>query len=400
MTKISLLLALMTCACLREPEPQIVDQPLGGQTNLPAGGTGCTLDDETGVCSCRGPDSPTSPIVVDLTGAGFGLGGTSGGLTGVDDPVSFQLANHPGLWSWLGRDNNLAWLVLDQNNNGRIDNGTEMFGDHALQPFGALPNGFDALAFYDRLDQGGNGDGVIDASDAVWPRLRLWRDADHDGLSEGELSTLDRFGIVSFSTTAVASAEVDSHGNEFRLKGTLATTRSSTVNSVVYDVWLRSAAGPEVPSSGPIASVVGGLYQCRAWAYSAKFTGYGNRLIACTNTNIESAGATLVVLRPHGIEYNGDTNCPVTSSDLGCRDAYLVRANFTGGSRQSGCATAMVTVDNMIGGCGVFSHDYPDPLAVGRPYPYDGIIPDTDGEIRCVCDPVVVPDPTPPRTGC
>jgi hypothetical protein len=54
-------------------------------------------------------------------------------------------------------------LALDVNRNGRIDNGTELFGT-------ATQNGFEVLARYDD-----NRDGRIDASDSVWSNLLIWR---------------------------------------------------------------------------------------------------------------------------------------------------------------------------------------------------------------------------------
>ncbi|HEX6642854.1 MAG TPA: hypothetical protein VF215_17180, partial [Thermoanaerobaculia bacterium] len=107
-------------------------------------------------------------------------------LAGVDDPVSFDLdadgeAERIG---WTAADSGLAFLSIDLNANGAIDDGAELFGIGTLIPGGVrASNGFEALRQYDT-----NGDRVLDAADAHWSSLLLWTDRNHDGKSSiGEL---------------------------------------------------------------------------------------------------------------------------------------------------------------------------------------------------------------------
>jgi len=165
------------------------------------------------VCECV--DCCTcSPIVIDWSGQGFHL-------TNVANGVLFDISGtgHPVHIGWTASGSDNAFLALPASD-GLVHNGKQLFGNFTSQPPSTDPNGFRALAVYDVPENGGNGDGVIDARDEIFSSLRLWVDANHDGICQpNELHTLPSMGVYSISLDYWLSQKRDQYGNRFRYRG-------------------------------------------------------------------------------------------------------------------------------------------------------------------------------------
>lgn len=122
--------------------------------------------------------------------------------------------------SWIGKEDGL--LVHDRNNNGIIDDGSELFGNFTpLNPNNNLNdknlavNGYHALKSYDM-----NNDGIIDSNDEIYKHLKVWQDINGDGISqENELKTLEQANIKSLN---LAFSNIDKdldNGNNLMFEG-------------------------------------------------------------------------------------------------------------------------------------------------------------------------------------
>jgi hypothetical protein len=208
-----------------------------GTQNTDFGDTGCQSSlccGQEGICTGVGEWNGTycactlSPILIDLGNGGFNL-------TGPEEGVRFDLDRNGTAErrAWTRAGSRIAFLVLDRNENGRIDDGGELFGSGTDQPLIEGVNGFNALSVFDT-----NGDRVITSADPIFGSLKLWIDLNHDGISQpDELEPLAPSPIQSISLNYREARRRDSHGNVFRYRARV-EARTPVVGEWAWDVFL------------------------------------------------------------------------------------------------------------------------------------------------------------------
>ncbi len=124
------------------------------------------------------------PLIIDLNGDGLKLNSWQ------ESGVTFDL-NGDGFsesTGWTTASSDDAFLVLDKNSNGNVDSIDELFGNSSS-------TGFEVLKKFDS-----NADNLINATDAQFNLLKLWKDSNANGVvNEGELTSLTENGITEIS---------------------------------------------------------------------------------------------------------------------------------------------------------------------------------------------------------
>ena len=113
----------------------------------------------------------TDPLVLNLSGQGVALS---------EAKMHFDLNADGKADSIAMLASDSAYLALDRNQNGQIDNGHELFG-------AKTGDGFNELAEFDQ-----DGNGFIDEADAIFSQLKLWRP---DANGQGTLVDLLTAGV-------------------------------------------------------------------------------------------------------------------------------------------------------------------------------------------------------------
>lgn len=130
-----------------------------------------------------------TPLVIDLDGSDIET-------TVLEEGVLFDMDadGHNDKTAWIKSGS--GFLVWDKNQDGIVNDGSEMFGEGMSKTNGGkYENGVAALA---ELDS--NHDHIFDKQDENWGRLQIWHDKNENGLTEsGELSELADWHIEAIS---------------------------------------------------------------------------------------------------------------------------------------------------------------------------------------------------------
>ena len=142
------------------------------------------------------------PLVLDLNGDGLHTLSLEEGV--YYDYLSDGFDRKTG---WLSEED--GFLVYDKNQNGIVDNGSELFGNTAQKEDGSYyGTGLEMLKAMDS-----NQDGVIDSKDDIWSQLAVWQDKNSDGISQKEeMLSMDSLGITQFSLESENIQQTD-NGN-------------------------------------------------------------------------------------------------------------------------------------------------------------------------------------------
>ncbi|WP_050335801.1 calcium-binding protein [Campylobacter ureolyticus] len=195
-------------------------------------GNGKIIDDDKD--DSNDPENEISPIIIDLNKNVI----TS---TKLNNTIYFDHDNNnfKEATGWIDKGD--AFLALDKNNNGLIDNGNELFGNHTISntKFGEQEanndtsiNGYEALKAYDL-----NGDNVIDSKDEIYDKLLLWKDSNQNAITDkGELIKLKDSGIVSIDLN-YKNTNTDEKGNTIKQSSTV--TFEDGYTTIANDVWFK-----------------------------------------------------------------------------------------------------------------------------------------------------------------
>ncbi len=173
--------------------------------------------------------SQASPLVLDLDGQdgvevsklGYGEGSSRTYFDMNNDGFAERTA-------WVTGGDRL--LAIDRNNNGEIDNQSELFGNNTT-----YADGFSNLKSIDS-----NNDNKITSADSNWSKLRVWVDADEDGITDsGELKTLAQLGITSINLNAAMQSNLYKNENWISHASTFVMNGQARA---IEDVWFRNDA--------------------------------------------------------------------------------------------------------------------------------------------------------------
>jgi len=282
-----------------------------------------------------------SPLVLDLTGVEALSSSNVAGLapqalsvltsTGVSNGVQTVGIAQAGVQFDLGNTGasnaSVGWITPGEGflvnlptGATTISNGSELFGTATVLPNGqTASDGFAALSAFDQ-----NGNGVIDANDAIFSKLQVWVDTGTNGTTPvGQLFSLSQLNIKSLNLNAQVSGQ-NSNGNTIGLVSSYSTTDGKTHE--LADVWLTSTAG----SGTAVSQLSSALSKYTATGLTSVTSSGAGALSAsaAAQSSAQSGGAsTTTVLASALSQYNA--NGQLVSSTAAALSSVPVSTNST-----------------------------------------------------------------------
>ena len=241
------------------------------------------------------------PLALDLDGDGIETLAANGYSGVLFDQNGDGIKRATG---WVASDDGL--LALDRNGNGIIDDGTELFGNNTTITdgvgAGAVGGGMAESGLAALADLDTNADGLMNASDAQFANLRVWRDLNSDGISQSnELFTLNDLGITSLSTGGTLDVNTDlGNGNSIVNNGSftwadgrkgdmadLALQEQTIYREFTDDVTITAAAAalPDIVATGPVRD----LREAMSLDASGSLTNLVSQISAATTRDEQKA---------------------------------------------------------------------------------------------------------------
>lgn len=178
----------------------IINNGLATIKNFKNGALGITLEkpEDEPEPPEKADNDMTEPIVLDLDGNGFGT-------TNVSNGVYFDFNNDGFAEKIAWADDGDGVLVADLNNNGKIDNGTEVLTAETLSSFDT------------------NNDGVINSEDENFANLKIMK-------NDGTVLSLADAGVESINTNITETDYTDENENFLFGEGSFTKT-DGTINN-------------------------------------------------------------------------------------------------------------------------------------------------------------------------
>ncbi|NQY21938.1 MAG: tandem-95 repeat protein, partial [Campylobacteraceae bacterium] len=168
----------------------------------------------------------SSPLILDLDNEGVETLSLTQGVK-----FDIDADGDKDLTGWVGADDGL--LVRDINNDGIINDASELFGEETIKKDGSKArDGFEALS---ELDS--NNDGLINKYDEAFKELRVWKDSNSDGITQAdELLTLEDIDLKEISLNSNI-VDYDNNGNIIGLESTYINSKRE--EKEIADVWFK-----------------------------------------------------------------------------------------------------------------------------------------------------------------